>query len=192
MKRGKPKADDTPILKGYKIKVTYVRNEENIKKILNTKGRFILATNDLDVSSISDEDMLNEYKQQQKVEGGFRFLKDPWFMVDSIFLKSPKRIEALMMVMTLTLMVYNVAQHKLREALKIQNETLPNQLNKPIQNPTMRWIFQLFEGVSIVQFYEQNILKPVRSVISNLNAVRLKIIRLFGNTACRLYGINYT
>ena len=191
-KRGKPKADDTPILKGYKIKVTYVRNEENIKKILNTKGRFILATNDLDVSSISDEDMLNEYKQQQKVEGGFRFLKDPWFMVDSIFLKSPKRIEALMMVMTLTLMVYNVAQHKLREALKIQNETLPNQLNKPIQNPTMRWIFQLFEGVSIVQFYEQNILKPVRSVISNLNAVRLKIIRLFGNTACRLYGINYT
>ena len=136
--------------------------------------------------------MLNEYKQQQKVEGGFRFLKDPWFMVDSIFLKSPKRIEALMMVMTLTLMVYNVAQHKLREALKIQNETVPNQLNKPIQNPTMRWIFQLFEGVSIVQFYEQNILKPVRSVITNLNAVRLKIIRLFGNTACRLYGINYT
>jgi transposase len=191
-KRGKPKADATPILKGYKIKATYVRNEENIKKILNTKGRFILATNDLDVSSISDENMLNEYKQQQKVEGGFRFLKDPWFMVDSIFLKSPKRIEALMMVMTLTLMVYNVAQHKLRKALKIQNETLPNQLNKPIQNPTMRWIFQLFEGVSIVQFYEQNNLKPVRSVISNLNAVRLKIIRLFGSTACRLYGINYT
>jgi transposase len=191
-KRGKPKAGELPILKGYKIKATYVRNEENIKKVLNTKGRFILATNDLDVSSISDEDMLSEYKQQQKVEGGFRFLKDPWFMVDSIFLKSPKRIEALMMVMTLTLMVYNVAQHKLREALKIQNETLPNQLNKPIQNPTMRWIFQLFEGVSIVQFYEQNILKPVRSVISNLNAVRLKIIRLFGNTACRLYGINYT
>lgn len=191
-KRGKPKANELPKLKGYKIKATYVRNEENIKKILNTKGRFVLATNDLDVTSISDEDMLSEYKQQQKVEGGFRFLKDPWFMVDSIFLKSPKRIEALMMVMTLTLMVYNVAQHKLREALKIQNETLPNQLNKPIQNPTMRWIFQLFEGVTIVQFYEQNTPNPVRSVISNLNAVRLKIIRLFGNTACRLYGINYT
>lgn len=47
-------------------------------------------------------------------------------MVDSIFLKSEKRIEALMMVMTLTLMIYNVAQFRLREALKIQNETLPN------------------------------------------------------------------
>ena len=136
--------------------------------------------------------MLSEYKEQQKVEGGFRFLKDPWFMVDSIFLKSAKRIEALMMVMTLSLMVYNVAQHKLREALKTHSETLPNQLNKPIQNPTMRWIFQLFEGVSIVHFYEENILKPVRSVMANLNNIRLKIIRLFGNTACKLYGVNLT
>lgn len=76
-KRGKQKPDDTPVLKGYKIKATYARNEENIKVLLNTKGRFILATNDLDVSSISDEDVLNEYKQQQKVERGFRFLKDP-------------------------------------------------------------------------------------------------------------------
>lgn len=75
--------------------------------------------------------MLEEYKSQQKVEGGFRFLKDPWFMVDSIFLKSPLRIEALMMVMTtLCLLVYNVAQYRLREALKGKNETLPNQLNK--------------------------------------------------------------
>ena len=191
-KRGKPKADDKQILTGYKIKTTYNRNEGNIETILNTKGRFILATNDLNILSISDESMLSEYKEQQKVEGGFRFLKDPWFMVDSIFLKSAKRIEALMMVMTLSLMVYNVAQHKLREALKTHSETLPNQLNKPIQNPTMRWIFQLFEGVSIVHFYEENILKPVRSVMANLNNIRLKIIRLFGNTACKLYGVNLT
>ncbi len=51
-----------------------------------------------------------------------------------------------MMIMTLCLMIYNVARHRLREALKNQNETLPNQLNKPVQNPTMRWIFQIMEG----------------------------------------------
>ena len=37
-------------------------------------------------------------------------------MVDSVF-KIPKRIEALMMIMTLCLMVYNIAQYRLREAL---------------------------------------------------------------------------
>ena len=102
--------------------------------MLNSKGRFILATNDLDKENYQDQMMLNEYKEQQNVESGFRFFKDPWFMVDSIFLKSPKRIEALMMVMTLCLMIYNISQYKLRETLKEKNETLPNQLNKQVQS----------------------------------------------------------
>ena len=76
--------------------------------------------------------MLKEYKEQQGVEGGFRFIKDPWFMVDSIFLKSATRIEALMMVMTLCLLVYNFAQHRLRDSLKQHNTTIPNQLDKPV------------------------------------------------------------
>ncbi|MGI9214266.1 MAG: hypothetical protein ACR2HS_00940 [Gammaproteobacteria bacterium] len=67
--------------------------------------------------------MLTEYKAQQKVEGGFRFLKDPWFMVNSIFLKLPSIIEMLTMVTTSCLMVYNVAQHKLREILKKNDES---------------------------------------------------------------------
>ena len=158
---------------------------------MNSKGRFILATNDLDGINYTDEQMLKEYKEQQKVEGGFRFLKDPWFMVDSIFLKSPKRIEALMMVMTLCLLVYNIAQYRLRELLKEKNETLPNQLGKQVKNPTLRWIFQIMEGVSIVRFYEAgNILK--NEVIANLNDLRKKIIELFGNTAMRMYGLMVT
>lgn len=32
--------------------------------------------------------MLSEYKEQQDVERGFRLLKDPWFIVDSVFLKT--------------------------------------------------------------------------------------------------------
>lgn len=150
---------------------------------------FILATNDLDANLFPDKQMLEEYKEQQNVERGFRFLKDPWFMVDSVFLKSSKRIEALMMVITLCLMVYNIAQYRLREALKKQNETLPNQINKPIQNPTLRWIFQIMEGISIVRFYEENVEKPVKVFIANLTDLRIKIINLFGRSAQKIYGI---
>ena len=50
-------------------------------------------------------------------------------MVDSIFLKSPRRIESLMMIMTLCLMIYNVGQYRLRSALKgkRRNSAKPNQ-----------------------------------------------------------------
>ena len=188
-KRGKPKMGEEKMVAGYKIESRFERNACAVNALLNSKGRFILATNDRDPKNYSDEQMLNEYKEQQNVEGGFRFLKDPWFMLDSIFLKSPKRIEALMMVMTLCLMVYNISQFKLRSALKKQNETLPNQLNKPVQNPTMRWIFQLMEGIGVVQFYEYNIKRPFKEMTTNINPLRKKIIRLFGDTACQMYGL---
>ncbi len=51
-----------------------------------------------------------------------------------------------------SLLVYNVAQYKLRQSLLTKDETTPNQLGKEVQNPTMRWIFQLMEGLGIIRF----------------------------------------
>lgn len=189
--RGKPKEKSEKIIVGYKVATTFKRTQAEIAKLLNKKGRFILATNELDTERYKNEQILDEYKEQQNVEGGFRFLKDPWFMVDSIFLKSPKRIEALMMVMTLCLLVYNVGQYKLREQLKAQTTTLPNQLGKEVSNPTLKWIFQLMEGVGVVYFYNQSLSHTMREVITNLNKLRKKIIWLFGKTAAWIYEIIY-
>jgi transposase len=97
-------------------------------------------------------------------------------MVDSIFLKSPKRIEALMMVMTLCLLVYNIAQYKLRQSLITKGETIPNQLGKEIKNPTVRWIFQIMEGIGIIRFFDGSLCKTIKEMITNLNALRKKII----------------
>jgi transposase len=189
IKRGKPKEGSEKILIGYKVEASFERDNIEMEKILNRKGRFILATNDLDADGYKDEQILNEYKAQQDVEGGFRFLKDPWFMVDSIFLKLPRRIEALMMIMTLTLLVYNVGQYRLRQQLKAEETTLPDQLGKQVQNPTLRWIFQIMEGIGLVYFYDESLSTIVREIITNINAVRKKIIYLFGKTAVKIYGL---
>ena len=93
------------------------------------------------------------------------------------------------MVMTLCLMVYNVAEHRMREALKSSQNTLPNQKGKEITNPTMRWVFQLMEGINIVRFFELNKNDPTREIITNINEIRLKIIPLFGKAACEMYGL---
>lgn len=81
-------------------------------------GYFILSTNELDQNSLHAGELLSAYKSQQQVEGGFRFLKSPEFLVSSLYLKKPERIEALLMVMTLCLMVYAAIQHRIRHELK--------------------------------------------------------------------------
>jgi transposase len=90
-----------------------------------SKSCFILATNQLDWNALSDERLIAVTSEQQKVERGFRFLKDPMFMASTLFLKSPKRIMALMMVMTLCLAVYAALQYRIRKALKTHNRLVP-------------------------------------------------------------------
>ena len=121
--------------------------------------------------------------EQQKVERGFRFLKDPMFMLDRIFLELPRRIMALSMVMGLCLLVYTLAQFKLRQALVQTGETIPNQLNKPIQNPTMRWVFQLFSGIHVMY------VEGRRRCVLNLDAVQIQILRLMGAITQSYYTV---
>jgi transposase len=112
-----------------------------IEKEKTRLGRFVLATNDLD---LDPDSILKYYKGQQSVERGFRFLKDKSFRVAEDFLKKESRIEALSMIMMLCLFVYAIAKGFLRSKLKETGTTVNNQLKKPIKNPTMKWIFTLF------------------------------------------------
>ena len=181
---GRPKASDEKLTMGCSIAIKVIRNEPVIQQRIMSKGRFIIATNQLDINKLPSHKILSEYKDQQGVEGGFRFLKDPWFMVDSFYVKKRQRITALMMVMTLCLLVYNFAQYKLRKTLREKNETLPNQLGKQVQNPTLRWVFQIMEGIAIVKMTAAQ-----EAFMTNLTQVRIKIIQLFGPLTCEIYGV---
>ena len=186
-KAGKPKKGAKPEVLSYFIKGKLVRDEVSITKSLSTKGRFILATNQMDEELLSDQDILVKYKGLSSVEKGFRFLKDPWFMIDKFFIKTPNRIAALMAVMSLMLMIYNLGEYRLRKALKEQKTTLPNQLKKEISNPTLRWIFQMMMGISIVTIKSKN---SEQRIVANITSVQKKIIRMFGANTMEVYGFN--
>lgn len=49
-------------------------------------GMLILATNELDKERLANAEILREYKGQQKVERGFKFLKKTLFFYSIIFL----------------------------------------------------------------------------------------------------------
>jgi len=150
------------------------------------KASFVLGTTIAD-TALTDAEVIAGYKGQSAVEGGFRFLKDPVFFVSSLFVKKPSRIQGLLMVMTLALLVYAVAQRRMRHQLAQQHETLPNQIGQPTSRPTLRWIFQLFEGINRVTFSVQG---HVKRVIEGLTALRRKILQLFGQKVCQIYQIS--
>jgi transposase len=159
---------------------------EAIRRRQQHKGCFVLGTN-IEADSLSDEEVVAAYKAQSQVEGGFRFLKDPLFFVSSLFVKKPTRIQGLLMVMTLALLVYSVTQRRLRQELAGQKESLPNQINQPTQRPTLRWVFQLLEGIHRVRVIVQD---QVHDLIEGLNEVQIKILRLFGQEVCQIYQIS--
>jgi transposase len=163
----------------YKVQADLVR-DQNVSDIETRRaGRFVLATNVLDTKVLSLDEMLSEYKAQQSVERGFSFLKDPLFFTDSVFLKSPERVEALAMLMGLCLLVYTLAQRQLRQALKQSQSGIKNQLGKLTERPTLRWVFQCFQSVHLLM------VNGVKQV-SNLTSERLGILRFFPD-ACRRY-----
>jgi transposase len=170
----------------WQIQAQVHADDATMEQAKQAQACFVLGTN-IDASELNDAEVITAYKGQSQVEGGFRFLKDPLFFVSSLFVKKPNRIEGLLMVMTLALLVYSVAQRRLRKQLATHHETVPNQINQPTPSPTLRWVFQLLEGIHRVRMTVQD---QVHDLIEGLNDVQIKILRLFGNEVCRLYQIS--
>ena len=99
-------------------------------------------------------ELLASYKARQNVERGFRFLKSPEFLTSTLYLKKTERIEALLMVITCSLMLYAALEHRIRQGLVEQNRSVADMKKKPTQKPTARWIFVRFSGVHEYQLAE--------------------------------------
>jgi transposase len=183
---GRPKKGVLGNIAGYKLQGEVIKDTKKIDLARVMKGRFILATNQLNTDLLPDERILSEYKEQSKTESGFKFIKDNSFEVSSIFLKKPERVAALMMIMTLCLMVYSVAQYRLRESLKELNEHVPNQNGKLTQNPTIKRVFKLFQGVQVLTVAINDI---EQVLVINLNTTLKSILKHFGTRAMEIYGL---
>ncbi|MEK9512726.1 IS1634 family transposase [Limnospira fusiformis PMC 851.14] len=172
-------AEPTPV-QGYRLQATLTEPPRRKTALAVSVVALFLATNQLEQSLWPAQTCLSEYKGQQTVERGFRFLKDPLFFASSVFVKKPQRVEALALIMALTLMVYTLAERQLRQALDAQKQTVRDQRQQPTAKPTFRWIMQKFQGIHWVNLDGQR-------QISNLNDERRLIIHLFGPPVERYY-----
>jgi transposase len=183
-KPGRPAEGAEPEEVRYRVaKVELRREEAAIEEEAKYSGRYVLATNVLEEGEqeeLTDDRLLAEYKERHSVERGFRFLKDPLFFASSVFLKSPKRVAAVAMVMGLCLLIYALGERSLREALAQGGGSIRHQRGKPTHKPTLRWVFQLFQAVHLLKV-------DGAQRISNLNEERREILNFLGRSCRRYY-----
>jgi len=188
-RRGRPTSKDQKETVGFNLQGQITVDEIKLAEAKRSLGRFIIATNEIDTTRLPAFAMLENYMAQGvSVERGFRFLKDPLFFAHSLFLKKPERVMALLMIMGLSLLIYSLAERKLRLALQETNARIPSQTHKPTQKPTMRWVFMLFEGLDIL-LVKQNDEIVLRQLL-NLRPEQEQVIKLLGSHVqnCYLFG----
>lgn len=176
-KAGNPGKNAQPILT-YSVQTELFRDEEAIEQASQRLGFFVLSTNEVGEERPDADSLLSDYKSQSSsIETGFRFIKDPMFFADALYLKKPSRIMSLTMIMSLCLLVYALAEDWLRSQLLLNNETLPNQVGKQTNRITIRRVFQMFEGIHLLSIHVSG---HVHRQVSNLNDVHKQILRLLG------------
>ena len=182
---GRPRKDMVPERTEWQIEASVLVDEEALTRAVQRKASFLVATNVLDGDQLSDRELIQIYKDQHSVERGFAFLKDPLFLASSVFVKKPERIVALSLVMVLCLLVYRLAEHRLREQLAATGQTVPSQVKKPTNRPTMRWIFQCFEGVDLLHIRHGP--GPAAALVLRLQPIHRQVLALLGPAYEEIY-----
>ena len=182
--RGRPQKEATPDQTVWYLVPQLEVDQQEVERVASKKAAFIVATNILDAQRLAPEQVISTYKEQGGVERGFRFLKDPLFLASSVFVKKPERVIALSFVMVLCLLVYRLAEHLLRRQLVATEQTLPNQVNKPTNRPTMRWIFQCFEGIDLLHIRSGS---RWHTQVLGLQALHQQVLRLLGPVYSQFY-----
>ncbi len=98
-----------------------------------------------------------------------------------------ERIVALALIMVLCLLVYRLAEHRLRTRLAEKKQTIPDQLNKPTARPTMRWVFQYFEGIELLHIRSAD---STQSLVLRLQPMHRLILALLGPPYNKIYQVS--
>ena len=128
-----------------KLVLHWSTREEAIEEEKQMDGIFALISND---KSLSLEEVLLTYKHQPSLERRFKQLKSV-LEVMPVFLKTPRRIEALLFLYFLAILVHALIELQVRRRMAADGiKTLPlYPEDRPCERPTADRMLSLFEDV---------------------------------------------
>jgi hypothetical protein len=149
---GRPSKNQKPsvIIEEFPVKLSSLtENKERVNEYKENSESFVLVTN-IPESEKRNKEILQDYKKQKVIETNFEELKKP-LMVSTIFLKKPERIEALMMLLHISLLIRVLMKVIARMNLKKEKE--PPRIDfsgRPLVNPTADTLLSLLAIHSVV------------------------------------------
>jgi len=152
--KGRPRLDQPRTVKKmvYILEARLEENTETIDRKRAEAGCFVLLSNVPIEGEMahSPEQILRAYKEQHGIERNFSFLKDP-MIVNDMFLKSPSRIEALGMVLMISLLVWNLMERSMRQSVKEMGGKIPGWGRQKTERPTSFMMSTVFLGLMIIR-----------------------------------------
>jgi len=167
--RGRPKkgVPRKPIGCEYHLHANIVVDDQAVEPLRTRAGCFVLLTN-LSSSKCMTQwpagELLRLYKSQSGIEQNFGFLKDP-VIVNSIFLKRPRRIEALGLVLLIALLIWRLIERCLRQHIRENDITITGWKNKPTKRPTAFMMTTKFIHILVLKSgNSRQLAKPLNSI----------------------------
>jgi transposase len=152
--RGRPKADGTrtPMRTRYRLKLTIKPRQRAIDRAHQESGCFVLLSNEPEEAAggLTSKELLRAYQDQHSIERNFGFLKDPVF-VNALFLKTPRRIEALGLILVLALMIWRLMERTMRLSLRDTQSKVTGWNKRQTSRPTSFMMTTYFHSVIVIQ-----------------------------------------
>jgi transposase len=131
-------------------------------------------------ATLSDAEIVAEWKGQYKVEHCFR-LVNQLFLVAPLFLKTPQRIAALILLIMVGALVAGLIERQVRRALAELQQPIPGLMpeGRETLHPTVARLFKVFADYCLVQVKDARG-RVVETRFARLNPVQAHILKLIG------------
>lgn len=173
-KPGRPRADESVALETvWRVHVEIDGDPQILEEAVFRESCYVLVTTlpREGPQGVSDREVFDRYREQNGVEGAFRWAKGPT-AVTPIFLKTEKRVAALALVYVLALMAYALIQRHARARLAAAGTAFPG--NRGVTTrPTTEVLFRLFQGIDVVRTGDGEPATISRITQSQIDALRV-------------------
>jgi transposase len=131
-------------------------------------------------ATLSDAEIAAEWKGQYKVEHCFR-LVNQLFLVTPLFLKTPQRIAALVLLIMVGALIAGLIERQVRRALAERQQPITGLMpeGRDTLHPTVARLFKAFTDYSLVQVKDVRG-RVVAARFARLNPVQAQILKMIG------------